>query len=240
MEGHTSAGGGCPAHGIAAEFDPWDLANPFEFYARARSEAPVFYNDELGYWVVSRYEDIQQIFKDPATFSSENTQAPYRARDPEIQRILDDAGVSSGSGLSARQPPDHTRLRRFIQKAFTPRRVAALEPEVRSLTVELVERMKAAGRGDLVADLANHLPALVIFRLLGAPDVDVEQAKRWALSRVYLNFGDLPVEEQAEHARCLADYGRFCAGLGRRELRGAQGRPPRRPRPHLPRTETNR
>ena len=213
MDDPPTASGGCPARGVAAEFDPWDLANPFELYARARSEAPVFYSDELGYWVVSRYDDIQAIFKDPATFSSENTQAPYRERDPEIQRILDDAGVSSGSGLSARQPPDHTRLRRFIQKAFTPRRVAALEPEVRSLTVELVERMRAAGRGDLVADLANHLPALVIFRLLGAPDIDVEQAKRWALSRVYLNFGDLPVEQQAEHARSLADYGRFCAGL---------------------------
>ena len=213
MDDDVPASAGCPARGVAAEFDPWDLASPFELYARARSEAPVFYSDELGYWVVSRYDDIQQIFKDPATFSSENTQLPYRERDPEIQRILDDAGVSSGSGLSARQPPDHTRLRRFIQKAFTPRRVAALEPTVRSLTVDLVERMREAGRGDLVADLANHLPALVIFRLLGAPDIDVEQAKRWALSRVYLNFGDLPVEQQAEHAHSLAEYGRFCAGL---------------------------
>ena len=117
------------------------------FYARARAEAPVFFSDELGYWVVSRYDDIQAIFKDPATFSSENTQAPYKPRPPEVQRILDEAGVHThSSGLSARQPPDHTRLRGFIQKAFTPRRVAALEPEVRELTVGMIERMAAAGQ----------------------------------------------------------------------------------------------
>jgi cytochrome P450 len=213
VEEHASLRPGCPAHETASDFDPWNLANPFEFYARARSDVPIFFNDELGYWVVSRYEDIQEVFKDPATFSSENTQAPYRKRSAEIQSVLDDAGFNYASGLSARQPPDHTRLRRFIQKAFTPRRVAALEPEVRSLAIGLIERMESAGNGDLVADLANHLPALVIFRLLGAPDVDVEQAKRWALSRVYLNFGDLPPGEQAEHAQSLAEYGRFCAGL---------------------------
>jgi hypothetical protein len=194
-------------------FRPYDIANPFGFYAHARAHAPVFFSDELGYWVVSRYEDIQAIFKEPATFSSENTQSPFKPRPPEIQGIFDAADMHHASGLSGRQPPDHTRLRGFIKKAFTPKRIAALEPQVRSLTVEAIDAFAARGKADLVAELARDLPALVIFRLLGVPDEDVPRVKEWALSRVYLNFGDITVDEQIEHAHALVDYWRYCLEL---------------------------
>jgi cytochrome P450 len=203
----------CPAHGVASEFDPFDIADPFEFYARVRAEEPVFFSEELGYWVVSRYEDILPIFKDPATFSSENTQAPYKPRPPEVQQILDDGEFRAYSGLSARQPPDHTRLRGFINKAFTPRRVATLEPGVRELTVSMIERFASRGHADLVAELTRDLPAFVIFRLLGMPDEDATKVKEWAESRVYLNFGDLPLEEQLHHAENLVKYWRYCLEL---------------------------
>ena len=108
------------------DFDPFGgstLADPYPQFAHFVEQQPVFWSAELGYWVVSRYEDILPIFKDPATFSSENTQAPYKPRPPEVQKILDDGEFRAYSGLSARQPPDHTRLRGFINKAFTPRRL---------------------------------------------------------------------------------------------------------------------
>ena len=194
-------------------FRPYDIADPFPFYARARAEAPVFYSEELGYWVVSRYDDIQAIFKDPATFSSENTQSPFKPRPAAVQAVFDEAGVSHASGLSGRQPPDHTRLRGFIKKAFTPRRIAALEPEVRELTVAAIERFADRGRADLVAQLARDLPAHVIFRLLGVPDEDVPRVKEWALSRVYLNFGDISEAEQVRHARALVEYWNYCLAL---------------------------
>jgi cytochrome P450 len=203
----------CPAHGVSRDFDPFDIANPFDFYARVRAEEPVFFSEELGFWVVSRYEDVHAIFKDPATFSSENTQAPYKPRPPDVQRILDAGEFRAYSGLSARQPPDHTRLRGFINKAFTPRRVATLEPEIRDLTVGMIERFEAREEADLVAELARDLPALVIFRLLGIPDEDVPDVKEWAESRVYLNFGDLPLEEQIHHAENLVKYWRYCLEL---------------------------
>jgi len=203
----------CPAHGVASEFDPFDIADPFEFYARVRAEEPVFFSDELGYWVVSRYEDILPIFKDPATFSSENTQAPYKPRPPEVRRILQEGEFRAYSGLSARQPPDHTRLRGFINKAFTPRRVATLEPGVRELVVRTIEGFQSRGRADLVPELTRDLPAFVIFRLLGIPDEDVPNVKEWAESRVYLNFGDLPLGEQLHHAENLVKYWRYCLEL---------------------------
>ncbi|MCQ7030011.1 cytochrome P450, partial [Escherichia coli] len=65
----------------------------------------------------------------------------------------------------------------------------------------------------LVAELARDLPALVIFRLLGVPDEDVPRVKGWALSRVYLNFGDIGVDEQVKHARALVEYWRYCLDL---------------------------
>ncbi|MEA2227102.1 MAG: hypothetical protein QOF04_732 [Solirubrobacteraceae bacterium] len=203
----------CPMHDVAKDFRPFDLTDPFDFYARARAEEPVFFSEELDYWVVTRYEDIHAIFKDPKTFSSENTQAPYKARPPEVMQVLQDGGFTAYSGLSARQPPDHTRLRGFIKKAFTPRRVAALEPQIREMAIEMIDAFAPRGHGDWIADLAHDLPARVIFRLLGIPDEDVPKVKEWAASRVYMNFGDAPVSEQAHHARNLVAYWRYCNDL---------------------------
>lgn len=205
---------GCPAHSqVADAFDPFDIADPFDFYARARAEEPVFFSEQLGYWVVSRYEDIQAVFKDPKTFSSENTQAPYKPRPSEVQRVLDDGDFRAYSGLSARQPPEHTRLRGFINKAFTPRRVATLEPEIRELVGSMIDRFATRGRADLVPALTRDLPAFVIFRLLGIPDEDAPKVKEWAASRVVLNFGDRPLQEQLHHAENLVLYWRYCLNL---------------------------
>jgi cytochrome P450 len=206
----TSTRSTAHAAALAGDFQPFELKDPFPFLARARAQAPVFYSADIDFWVVTRYEDARAIFRDPATFSSENTQAPYRARPPEVQRVLDEGGFSGLSGLSARQPPDHTRIKRFVQKAFTPRRVAVLEPDIRALATAAIERIAPRGRADLVADLAYDLPALVIFILLGIPDRDVPKVKEWAQSRVYLNFGDLPVDEQVHHAENLVRYWRYC------------------------------
>ncbi len=198
---------------LAAEFRPFELADPFPFLARARTEAPIFYSPELDFWVVTRYEDIRAIFRDPETFSSENTQSPYKARPEAVQRVLDEGSFSGFSGLSARQPPDHTRIKAFVHKAFTPKRVALLEPEIRALAVSMIDRMAAKGRADWVADLAYDLPALVIFILLGIPEEDVPKVKEWAQSRVFLNFGDLPEDEQLHHAENLVKYWHYCEEL---------------------------
>jgi cytochrome P450 len=197
---------------LSAEFQPFDVADPFRFYERARAEASVFYSPELDFWVVPRHEDVLNVLRDPATFSSENAQAPYRPRPAEVEQVLG-AGLAGKSGLLARQPPDHTRLRAFINKAFTPRRIAVLEPRIRQLAARMIDRMAPMGRADWVADLAYDLPALVIFLLLGIPESDVPQVKRWARSRVQMNFGDLPAAEQIEHAHNVIAYWRYCEEL---------------------------
>ncbi len=222
MSGDTVAAPVCTHAELGRDFKPFDTAEPFAFYARAREQAPIFYSPEIDYWVVTRYEDIREIFRDPATYSSENTQAPFKQRPAKVQKILDDGGFANVSGLSGRQPPDHTRLRGFIKKAFTPRRVASLEPDIRAIATLMIDRFADRGHADLVTELAHELPALVIFRMLGIPDADVPQVKEWAQSRVYMNFGDLPVDEQAHHAGNLILYWRYCQDLVQSRLRSPQ------------------
>jgi cytochrome P450 len=212
----------CPHADLGREFKPFELADPFPFYARARAQAPIFHSPEIDYWVVTRYEEIREIFRDPATFSSENTQSPFRQRPAEVQKVLDDGGFSVTSGLSGRQPPDHTRLRGFIKQAFTPRRVASLEPEIRAIASRMIDRFADRGHADLVGELAHELPALVIFRMLGIPDKDVPQVKEWAQSRVYMNFGDAPVQDQIHHAENLVRYWGYCRELVQARLANPQ------------------
>ncbi len=203
----------CPHADLGRDFKPFELADPFPFFARARDRTAIFHSPEIDYWVVTRYEDIREVFRDPATFSSQNTQAPFRRRPAEVQRILDEGDLAVTSGLSGRQPPDHTRLRGFIKKAFTPRRVASLEPEIREIAARMIDRFAHRGHADLVADLAYELPALVILRMLGIPDQDVPKVKEWAQSRVYMNFGDASVEDQVHHAENLVRYWSYCREL---------------------------
>ncbi|HEY6892174.1 MAG TPA: cytochrome P450 [Solirubrobacter sp.] len=198
---------------LSCAFRPFELEDPFDFYARARAEEPVFFSEELGYWVVTRYADIHAIFKAPKVFSSENTQAPYKPRPEAVERVLDAGEFRAYSGLSGRQPPEHTRLRGFIAQAFTPRRVATLEPQIRALAGSMISAFAGRGEVDLVAALTYELPALVIFRLLGIPDEDVPRVKEWAASRVSLNFGDVRVDEQVRHAENLVRYWRYCVEL---------------------------
>lgn len=203
---------GCPVH---HGYQPFAMDDPFPSYAALREEEPVMFDERIGYWVVSRYDDIKAVFEDWETFSSENAQAPVRERGPQAKRIMEEGGFTAYSGLSARVPPDHTRIRKVAAKAFTPRRFKVLEPEIRANVVRLVEEMLARPerRGDLVRDLAYDVPTITILTLIGA-DLDmVDTYKRWSDSRAAMTWGDLSDEEQVPHAHNLVDYWAECRRL---------------------------
>jgi cytochrome P450 len=197
---------------LAEGFDPFDLADPFPYYQRVRQEVPIFYDDKLGYWVVSRYDDVKAVFKDLETFSSAISGTPMQQPSPEVKRILQEGGFKVYSGLSGRMPPDHTRIRSFINKAFTPQRIRQLEAPIRKRVKELIGQF-SGGRADIVRQLTYELPALVLFMLLGIPDEDVADVKAWAFSRIALQWGDASGGDQAEHARNLVRYWRYCNDL---------------------------
>ena len=202
----------CPVH---HGYQPFSQADPFGAYAALRREEPVMYDERIDCWVITRYDDIKAVFDDWETFSSENAQAPVRGRSAETVRIMAEGGFTAYSGLSARVPPDHTRIRKVVQQAFTPRRYKALEPTIRANVVRLVEQMltRPDCTGDLVRDLAYDVPTITILTLIGADVSQVGTYKRWSESRAAMTWGDLTDEEQVPHAHNLVEYWTECQRL---------------------------
>ncbi|MGX1591280.1 cytochrome P450 [Glutamicibacter sp. NPDC055491] len=221
MTSTPAISGGCPM-GFGAEapaghhgYEPFAMENPFPSYAKMRSEQPVMFDERTGLYVLTRYDDVKAVFEDWETFSSENAQAPVRKRGTQAARIMDEGGFTTYSGLSARRPPEHTRIRAIAQKAFTPRRFKALEPMIRQNVRSAIEQMLARGEGhaEIVADLAYSLPTITIVTLIGADISKVDTYKRWSDSRAAMTWGDLSDEEQIPHAHNLVEYWDECQKL---------------------------
>ncbi|MFF3731220.1 cytochrome P450 [Streptomyces sp. NPDC002476] len=215
MASTQSPAGTAPACPVHHGYKPFEQDDPFPSYAALRAQEPVMFDERIGCWVVSRYDDIKAVFEDWETFSSENAQAPVRERGRQARQIMEEGGFTAYSGLSARVPPEHTRIRRVAAKAFTPRRFKVLEPRIRANVVRLLETMLARPerRGDLVRDLAYDVPTITILTLIGADVGMIDTFKRWSDSRAAMTWGDLTDEEQVPHARNLVEYWAECRRL---------------------------
>jgi cytochrome P450 len=212
----TSGAGPGDTQRFAGRFDPFRdpyLADPYPFFADARAVTPVFYSPDLDYWVVTRYHDIRQIFQTPKVFSAANTLAPLQPICPAAGHLLAEGGFRPVPALTNSDPPGHTRVRRLANVAFTPRRVAVMEPFVRELTARFGKERLSSGRADLVRDLAWDLPALVIFRVLGIPDEDVPRVKAGAESRLLLMWGRPNEDEQVRLAQGMTAFWRYAESL---------------------------
>lgn len=202
---------GCPySSKMNASFKPFDLTDPFPFYKQSREEEPIFYSEELGYWVVTRFQDIKEIFGNWKAFASENAQQPLRPILPKAKALMDAGGMVGLSGLSGRIPPDHTRIRRVVSMAFNIPRIKKLEPRIRTLAIDMIEKIRPQGEAEIIRELAYDLPAFVIFMLLGVPNEDVQQVKSWAESRLLLTWGDLSEDDQLVHAENMVRYWDYC------------------------------
>jgi len=201
---------------LGERFDPFHdpyLSDPYPFFAEAQAATPVFYSPSLDHWVVTRYHDIRRVFQTPELFSAVNSVAPIQPLCPAAGYVLAEGNFRPVPALINNDPPGHTRVRRLAQVAFTPRRVAEMEPFIRELTVRFVAEFASRGRADLVRDLAWELPALVIFRVLGVPDEDVEGVKVGAESRMLLMWG-IPTEAaQIELAHGVAAFWQYTEAL---------------------------
>jgi cytochrome P450 len=203
----------CPFPHATENFDPFDISDPFAFYEWARAEAPVFFSEEIGYYVVSRHADIKAVFEDWRIFSSENAQAPLRPMCAEGKEIMRRGGFTAYSGLSARIPPDHTRIRKLVQGCFGARRFKAIEPQIRMIVSRAVDAFIGNGTTDFFREFAYDVPALVLFKLVGVPDTDVPKVKAWGVSRALLTWGSLSDEQQIPHAHAMVEYWAYCRDL---------------------------
>jgi cytochrome P450 len=159
----------------AVTFDPMSpdfRANPYPAYARLRAEAPVQQSPMFGTWTVARYADVTHVLKNPQVFSS------------SVMGGAMGTGTPVRSVLSS-DPPQHTDMRNLVNRAFTPRMVAAMEPRIREITSVLLDVMQQrGGECDLVRDLAIPLPVTVIAEILGVDPERRDDFKRWSNAAV--------------------------------------------------------
>jgi cytochrome P450 family 130 len=146
--------------------------DPFGMYAALRDDDPVHHVAERDHWVLSRHADVFAAARDTATYSSaQGLTTTYG----ELEAL----GIADSPPLVMTDPPEHTAFRRLVSRGFTPRHVAGIEPAVRAFVVERVERLRAAGGGDVVAELFKPLPSMVVAHYLGVPEPDRARFDRW-------------------------------------------------------------
>jgi cytochrome P450 len=160
-------------------FAPGFFEDPYTQYRAARESDPV-QESPFGPWMLFRYDDVNGVLRDPAL-------SVAQVQDPEFEvrfRELAGRDRSNTPSMLSSDPPDHTRLRRLVQKAFTPRVIEELRPLVQALVDDALDRVAPAGEMDVIGDLAFPLPFTVISRMLGMPDGDVEQLRDWSHAAV--------------------------------------------------------
>jgi cytochrome P450 len=205
---------GCP---VDESFDPLSadyLADPYGVMANLPlAEAPVFFAPSIGYYVVTRYADIQEVFKDPATYSAAVAQAPLAPLVAEARQILLAGGHTPQPSMVSLDEPAHARLRKPAARAFSMRRVQAMIPAIEATTSALLDKVGEVAEFDLIAALAFPLPANVVFSLMGVPEPDYTRLKHWCGYRAALSWGRPAPDDQIEIADNLAAYRRYLRDL---------------------------
>ncbi|HEX4206777.1 MAG TPA: cytochrome P450 [Ktedonobacteraceae bacterium] len=172
-------------------------ANPYQFYARAREQGPLYqfaqYDEHAG-WMVMRYEDAEEILRDPRFIKHIRSLIPpeeRRAPDSPLAMALEQIN----NHMLSSDPPDHTRLRGLVSKAFTPRMIEQWRPRIQEITDALLDAVQEHGEMDLISDFAFPLPMTVISEMLGIPDADRQQFRTWS-NMIINSFGSQENFEQ--------------------------------------------
>lgn len=179
--------------------DPYNYdfhEDPYPYYKRLRDEAPLYRNDELGFWALSRHRDVLQGFRNSTTLSNKfGVSLDPASRGPHASKTM---------SFLAMDDPDHLRLRTLVSKGFTPRRIRELEPRVTEIAVQhlevLLEKAHSNDTADYVDEFAGKLPMDVISELMGVPEADRVQVRAWADAVMHREEGVTDVPNSAIEA----------------------------------------
>lgn len=175
--------------------DPEVLADPYPLHHRLRETAPVLWDPYLRCWVVTSYDGVTEVL---TRYVAARTPSPERLVELGLDRLAPIAEVMVRQMLFL-DPPEHTRVRRLAHAAFTPRRVERLRQRIQRITDELIDRVVERGEMEVMAELANPLPAVVTAEMLGVPVADHPMLKTWsaAFAEMLGNFQHNP--DRADH-----------------------------------------
>jgi cytochrome P450 len=221
--GCRSGAASMPLNGEQSRLDPLIRKNPFPFYRALREQAPVYYDPQLDVYLVSRYDDVLTVLRDPVAFSLEHGYQDRYANGhvDELAAIMDRDGGGFIRDIIAVDPPAHTRLRKLLDAAFTAHRVRTLEPRARQIARALIEPLAARGHGDGMKDIGAPLTAQLICEQLGFDflEVGTEKIARWTTA-LLAQIGRMQTrEEMLENAREMCDMQKYIiAHLHDREI----------------------
>jgi cytochrome P450 len=205
---------GCP---VEPDFDPLSphyLADPYAVLAALPvAEAPVFYAPTIDYYVVTRYADIEEVYRDPLTYSAAVAQAPLAPLVAEAQQILLAGGHRPQPSMVSLDEPAHARLRKPAARAFSAKRVNDMVPTIRRVAAGLLDAVADRPEIDVVDALAFPLPATIVFALMGVPERDHPRLKRWCGYRAALSWGRPDPADQVDIATNIAAYRAYLRDL---------------------------
>lgn len=182
-------------------YDPYlreIVKEPYPVYARLRKEAPLYYNEKYDFYAVSRYSDVQKCFADHETFIS--------GKGGILELIKENVQMPPGTFIFE-DPPQHTMHRRIVQRIFAPKRMRALEDQMREMTIRLVEELKHRDEFDFIADVGGQIPMRVIGMLLGIPEEDFQEVRKITDSKLVTEEGK-PVD-YSEGLNIEQDFERY-------------------------------
>ena len=206
----------CPVTALGESFNPFTdpyLSNPYPILEQARENEPIFYNPETDHWIVTRYQDVKTMLQDTEHYSSRNAQSPIKAWPKEARDLFEAQNFGLVPYLTNNDPPSHTQVRRFLQNAFTPRRIKWIEPHIRQLVTKTIDSFIHKKKVDLVKEMLYETPARVLFVFLGIPEDDLDKVKQWSEGRALLTWGKLSDEEIMAQIPTFIEYLRYCFDL---------------------------
>ncbi len=168
-----------------AKFNPFDaetLQCPYPHYAAMREQAPVLFLEQLGLYLVTRHDLVLSILRDPTTFSSKFGRPTMPMNDEDAAKVAEvyAEGYPRVSTMLTTDPPEQTRFRSLVAKAFNPRTIAAMEPFIRGIVTDLIDSWEDRTDLEFVADFAVPLPVWVIATMLNQPQERFADIKRWS------------------------------------------------------------
>src|SRR5437016_1338687 len=167
---------------VEVEFNPFDpsfIDDPYPHWKALRERASV-HRTEIGFWVLTRYDDVLRFVRDPALSVEDRNARPGPLEELTRQVLGDDRSERGARAMLNLDAPDHTRLRKLVSKAFTPRVIERLRPRIQQLVDDALDRVEPTGEMELIGDLAFPLPFAVISEMLGMPDADSAQLREWS------------------------------------------------------------
>ncbi len=211
--------GKCPFHNSAknieeqaSSFDMFCDAyqkNPADSLRQFREEKPIFFSKAMNYWVVTRYKDIKEIFRDPVTFSARNVLEKFSPNSEEANQILRSYNYAMNKTLVNEDEPLHMERRRELLDAFAASKLESLREVTKNLVRQQVDGFISKGKTNLLANLLWEVPIIIALKFLGVPDDDIATLQKFGVAHKVNTWGRPSVEEQMHVAHMVGKFWSF-------------------------------